>query len=120
MSEFHAFIVDKSLVSQDILSHLNILSKTVDGSWVLYKISTNENELEPTVKNIQSQMVDGFWYFHAYNTDGSKLIIVFKNKTFYVNSDPKTWGQAIEYGKNFGVPIEQLDFKPNRFEDEEF
>jgi len=120
MSEFHAIIVDKSLINQEILKDLKVLSKTVDGDWILYKISVNEDDLESSILNIQSQMNEGAWYFHFYDFEGSRMIVVFKNKIFEVNNDPKTWPEVLKYGTELGIPSEQLDFIPNRFADENY
>lgn len=119
MEEFHAVIVDKSLVNVDILEGLKVLS-VKGGDWTLYKISVNENELIEVIKLVQSQMNDGAWYFHFYNRDGSRLMVVFKYKVFETNNNPATWSDILAYGEELGVPSGQLDFIPNRFEDEIF
>ncbi|NCQ54028.1 hypothetical protein COV88_02985 [Candidatus Saccharibacteria bacterium CG11_big_fil_rev_8_21_14_0_20_41_19] len=120
MSEFHALVIDKSLVSLDILDNLTVLSQTTAGSLVIYKILVNENDLISTIKTIQSGMYDANWYLHFYNSDGSKLVVVFKNKFFITDNNPINWFAILEYGKEVGTPAEQLDFVPNRFQDEEF
>jgi len=118
--KFHALIVDKSLVNLDVLNDLIVLGQTMAGSWVIYKILVTESDLTATIKKIQSQMLDGNWYLHFYNFDGSKLVVVFKNKFFTASNNPTTWSEILEYGKEVGTPAEQLDFIPNRFEDEDF
>ena len=116
--EFHALIIDKSLVNLDILKDLIVLSETIDGDWIVYKISVNENDLVQTIKKIQSQMHDGNWYCHFYNLDGSRMMVVFKNKYFVTSNNSTEWSEIIEYGVSLGTPVEQLDFKPNCFIDE--
>lgn len=120
MQEFHAIIVDKSLRNLELLESLTVLSQTMAGDWTLYKISETEDNLTATIKKIQSQMFEGAWYFHFYNSDGSKLIVVFKNNFFITDNNPINWSEIIAYGTGLGTPAEQLDFIPNRFEDEEF
>ena len=119
MEEFHAIIVDKSLKSLDILNNLNVLSEK-GGDWSLFKVSSTEDELFDTIRQLQSQMNDGKWYFHFYNRDGSKMIVVYKENIFETTNNPAKWSDILEYGKELGIPEEQLDFAPNRFEDEQF
>ena len=112
---FHLIIVDKSLKDVTALKRFEILSQTTDGGWVMYKLAVKENNLAETIKFLQPNMNEGNWYFHAYNEDGSKLVIVFKNRAFRTDNDPKHWGSAIKYGISLGTPEEQLDFTPNTF-----
>ncbi len=120
MQEFHAILVDKSLNNLELLNNLTVLSEAPAGSWTLYKIIEKEDKLIETIKTIQSQMLDGPWYFHFYNSDGSKVIVVFKDNFFVTDNNPINWSEILAYGNQVGTPAEQLDFIPNRFQDEEF
>lgn len=42
----------------------------------------------------------------------------FKEKVFHVKPHVSTWQEVILYGKTLDIPSEQLDFWPNRFQDE--
>jgi hypothetical protein len=117
---FHLLIVDQSQRDVTALKRFEIISQTTDEDWVIYKLSVRENNLKDAVKFIQSNMNEGNWYFHAYNEDGSKLIIVFKNKVFQTDNNPKHWNTVINYGVSQGTPKEQLDFSPNTFADETY
>jgi len=117
--EYHAIIVNKSLMDESFIDRLNVIGKK-EGSWVLYKISVGESDLAKTIKEIQAIMRDSSWYFHFYNADGSKLIVVFKTKQFETDNNPGNWNDIIEYGKELNIPVEQLDFVPNTFSDEKF
>ena len=117
--EYHAILVNKSLKDESFVDTLNVIGKK-EGSWVLYKISVDESELEKTTKEIQSNMADGSWYFHFYNSDGSRMIVVFKDKSFETDNNPEHWAEILEYGKELNIPSEQLDFVPNAFSDEKF
>lgn len=118
--EFHAIIVDKSLIDLNLLNKLNVINQKTDGGWILYKISVASTNIDNTIKEIHGNMVEGNWYFHFYNKDGSKLIIVFRDKTFETNNNPSNWTPIIEYGESLGIPIEQLDFVPNTFDSERY
>lgn len=118
--EFHAIIVDKSLKDLGILNQLNVIGKIKDGGWELFKISVSEEDIEKTKKLIKENLTKGSWYYHFYNEDGSKLIIVFREKTFETDNNPENWNEAIEYGQSINIPKEQLDFCPNTFAEEKY
>ena len=118
-NEFHAIIVNKSLINESYINQLNVIGKEED-DWILYKILVEESGLMETVKEIQSNMRDGAWYFHFYNSDGSRLIVVFKDKYFETDNKAENWSEILEYGKSIGIPAEQLDFVPNTFSGERY
>ena len=118
--EFHAIIVDKSLRDLGILNQLNVIGETTDDDWTLYKIAVPEEDIKKTAKLIQGNLAEGSWYFHFYNEDGSKLIVVFREKTFKTDNKPENWNEAIKYGASLSIPKEQLDFYPNNFAAEKY
>lgn len=115
---YHAIIVDESLKDKSVLDRLKIIG-TKKGGWTLYKIEVPHKDFEKTIQLIHSSLDNGEWYFHFYNNDGSKLVIVYKDKTFFTNNDKDNWEDAIEHGIGLSIPKEQLDFVPNNFADEE-
>lgn len=117
---FHLVIVDQSQKDVTALKRFEILSQSPLEDWVMYKIAVKANNLNETIKFLQSNMNEGNWYFHAYNEDGSKLIVVFKNRVFHADNNPKHWKTVINYGVSLGTPREQLDFSPNTFTDETY
>jgi len=117
---YHLIIVDQSQKDVTALKRFEVLSQTTDGDWIIYKLSVRENNVKDAVKFIQSNMNEGNWYFHAYNQDGSKLMVVFKNRIFQTDNDPKHWNTVINYGVSQGTPKEQLDFVPNTFKSETY
>ena len=56
------------------------------------------------------------YYSHFYNDE--EMIVIFKDKVFKIKPHISTWTPIIDYGKTLGIPKEQLDFWPNRFQDE--
>ncbi len=118
MAEFHGIIIDKSLKSTKVLEKLNVLSKKEADGWVLYKISVAEGDLAPTIKLIQESLSGGSWYAHIY--DGTKVFAIFRNRIFEMVNNPVFFRPAVKYGVSIGVPEGQLDFKPNKFEEEDF
>ena len=76
-----------------------------------------DRQLEEAIKDIQENMeVDQPWYAHFYNDD--KLIVIFKGKVFEIGPHESSWEPVKEYGRELNIPEEQLDFWPNRFQDE--
>ena len=87
------------------------------GEWVLSGIETDKNNIKNTIKDIQYNMrSDKNFYSHLY--DDEILYVIYKEKIFKLKTHASTWNVAIIYGKQLGIPEEQLDFWPNRFQDE--
>jgi hypothetical protein len=118
MTELHGIVIDRSLKSTAILEKLSVLSKKESDGWVFYKILVAEDKVNETVALIQQSMCDGAWYAHLY--DGAKVIAIFKHRVFEMVNNPVFFAPAVKYGASLGIPREELDFKPNRFEDEDF
>jgi len=90
-----------------------------DIDWHLYIVEIPEPE--KTIKEIQGEMMaDKPYYFHIYN-EGKTLIVVFKNRVFYLNPDyQSTWQEARSFGaRQLNIPAEQLDFYPTRISEED-
>ena len=66
---------------------------------------------------VQSSLNDGY-YCHIYNDD--RMVIIFKDRQFWVTPDKRDWRQAIEYGLSANIPEEQLDFFPSKASEEDF
>jgi hypothetical protein len=84
---------------------------------VLYGIEVTRDNLESAIFDIQAAMrSDAPFYAHLY--DDETVIVIFQAHIFRVNSHRSSWGEVMRYGKTLGIPAEQLDFWPNRFQDE--
>lgn len=80
-------------------------------------IEIDSSQLQETINKIQKALKDSqSWYAHLYNDD--ELIVIFKDKVFTVKPHSSSWGSIIDYGKQLHIPEAQLDFWPNRFQDE--
>lgn len=114
---YHGIIVDKEFNSGSYCHTFHIFNTKKSGSWTLYGIEVEDNQLEDKILEIQRNMKkDEPWYAHLYNDD--RLIVIFKDKTFNVKPHISTWEPIIKYGKELKIPATQLDFWPNRFQDE--
>ncbi len=91
--------------------------KSMDSDWVIYGIVVQENEVSKVIKSIQDNMCDNEpWYAHLYNDED--LIVIYKQKVFFTTPEKSAWAESIAFGKLLGIPEDQLDFRPNRFQDE--
>jgi hypothetical protein len=124
MGEYHGIIVNLSQKDRSIFRDLNVIGrkKIFFGLIILYKIRVAPDDLDTLILRIQSNMADNVlflhkvFYCHLYR--GDELVIVFRNKLFHVKPASKSWSEAIDYGRSLGIPVDQLDFSPCRFEDE--
>ncbi len=121
METYHAIVISNSLLKPEILDDYKVLANHSDGSWLIVKLELNNDNIDRFIKDIQGNLKENQgWYTHLYNQDGSKLIIIFKNNVIHTNSKKDNWQEGIKYGVSIGIPIEQLDFRPNNFENEKY
>jgi hypothetical protein len=100
-------IVENSLTDLSCLKVLKIMNTWQDGTWILHKVEITEVQIEQLAACING----GPWYTHFWDTAKENIIVVFKNKTFPIKAqDRATWNDAVVYGRNLGIPLEQLDF----------
>jgi len=117
---WHGIIIDKSLKDASLIDGLKILGTKEDGDWKIYKVEVEDDKLQDTIQLIQPVLSASGWYVHFYNDSGEKLVVVFRNRTFELVNNPSFWKPAIDYGKSLGMPEDQLDFMPNKFDEEDF
>jgi len=114
---YHGIIIDQEFNDKSFPENFKHFAKKQDGSWGIYGIKVEDTNLEDAIKSIQENMeVNEPWYTHLYNDRA--LIVIFKSKLFRVEPNISSWKPIIEYGKELKIPEEQLDFWPNRFQDE--
>lgn len=114
---FHGILVDMAFTDRHYPKTLPIYAQKITGGWGLFGIQVPRNDIENTVADIQAQMrTEEHFYNHLY--DDETVIIIFKKCVFRVTSHASSWADAQSYGTRSGIPIEQLDFWPNRFQDE--
>jgi hypothetical protein len=101
---YNGIIVENSLTDLSCLKALNIMNTWQDGTWILHKVEITEAQIEQLAVCIK----DGPWYTHFWDTAKENIIVVFKNKTFLIRAhDHRTWEDAVVYGRNLGIPLEQ-------------
>ncbi len=114
---YHGIIINKEFVDESFPEIFKIFAYKQDGDWRIYGIEIEDHKLDEVITQIQDNLkTDQSWYFHFYND--KELVVAFKNKVFRVTPHISSWGQIINYGNELNIPKEQLDFWPNRFQDE--
>ncbi|HCC42030.1 hypothetical protein A2473_01375 [candidate division WWE3 bacterium RIFOXYC2_FULL_42_13] len=114
---YHGIIIDQEFTDQLFPNTFKVFAEKKDGSWTIYGVEIEDSKLGKAINDVKNAMKQGNWYAHFYK--GGALWVVFKDKTFRVKPDKSTWGPIIEYGQRLKIPEEQLDFQPNRFQDEQ-
>lgn len=114
---FHGILVNMAFTDKSFPIHFNLFAKKNAGDWTLYGVEISRDGLDQAITQIQTRMRDDApFYAHLY--DDQMLVVIFKNKVFKVTSHASSWEDIMLYGKGLNIPQEQLDFWPNRFQDE--
>ncbi|PIS14120.1 hypothetical protein COT65_00475 [Candidatus Shapirobacteria bacterium CG09_land_8_20_14_0_10_47_13] len=114
---YHGIIIDQEFTDQSFPNTFKVFARKQDGSWGIYGVEIEDSHLEESISKIQESMKsDEPWYAHFYND--KQLIVIFKDKVFRVEPHICSWTPIVDYGKELNIPEEQLDFWPNRFQDE--
>jgi hypothetical protein len=119
--EYHGIIIRESLHDQSILKNIRILGSIGTRRWTLLRVGVERKQLVQVIEMVQGNLLteDGTpYYAHFYR--GKELIVVFPRRVFYMKPDPETWSKAVTYGKSLGIPENELDFSPCRFEEETY
>lgn len=119
--EYHGIIVDDSLLDSAVLKKVAILGRKRGRHWTLLRVGVKGHRLPEVVDRVKRNLktVDGVpFYAHFYRVD--ELIVVFPDRVFHLTPDKGTGEPVVSYGKSAGIPQDQLDFFPCRFEDETY
>ncbi len=111
-------IVEESLIDNRLLNGFKITNFRISSAekpedrWHLYQVETTPEQ----TNELASQLKSTGWYAHFWQ--GDNVIVVYPNKMFdIIYSDKSTWKDAIAYGQSIGIPLEQLDFKIDEYEE---
>ena len=116
---YHGIILDLAFIDSRFPERFHVFAKrrSATEAWWLIGVEVSDSGIESVIKEIQTNLREGQpFYVHFYND--SELIVIFKEKVFKVAPHRTTWAAVIEFGKSLGIPEVQLDFWPNRFQDE--
>ena len=116
MKDFKGIIIAESLIDPTVINSFTVFGaeitradKAIDyegniGRWHLYSVMCSREE----INELQPHILHG-WYAHFWK--GDKIIVVYNDMQFEVDkNDKKTWKEAIEHGRNQGIPANELDF----------
>jgi hypothetical protein len=120
-TNYHGIIIKESVKDQSIFEKMQILGEKTGKHWTLMRIEVSSDAIDRLIKSIQSNLLyeKGVpYYAHLYRED--ELVIVFPEKVFRVSPDKNSWRDVVSYGKLLGIPEDELDFAPCRFEDEKY
>lgn len=114
---YHGIVINQEFTDQSFPNTFKVFAKKQEGSWGIYGIEVEDSQLEESIKKIQDNMKsDEPWYAHFYND--RQLIVIFKSKVFRIEPHISSWKPTVEYGRELNISEKQLDFWPNRFQDE--
>lgn len=111
-------IVEQSLKDVSVLQSFKILAEKRAGSWRLLLVSVPDEEMDPKLQKLQNHMIgisEDCWYAHFFKDE--TLYVVYQDAIFKTSVFPEDWDDAIRYGLDHGIPVEQLDFNPRTAED---
>jgi hypothetical protein len=116
-NRFHGILLDVSFVDNHYPETFSIFAHKKAGDWGLFGIEIPRDGLESAILSIQMQMrSDEPFYNHLY--DDEAVIAIFKKRVFRVTPHISSWKDIQQYGLTLNIPVVQLDFWPNRFQDE--
>lgn len=114
---YHGILVDAAFTVKQFPESFKLFARMKAGGWTLFGVEIPREEMDQSIQSIQAEMrSDEPFYGHLY--DDEMLIVLFKKQVFRVTPHRSSWGAIKDYGKSLNIPEEQLDFWPNRFQDE--
>lgn len=115
---YQGTIVEESLLDNRLLNGFKINkfrisnAENPDDRQHLYEVDASTEQIDDLAK----QLKPTGWYTHFWQ--GDSVIVVYPNNRFdIVYSDKDTWKEVVAYGQSIGIPLEQLDFKIDEYED---
>lgn len=116
MTDYLGVIVRESLATP--VHDVPIVGSRTGAEWTLLLVRVPSESLDDHVRSMQEALIaDEPWYAHYWKDD--ELVVVFSDALFYTSTDDASWGEVVEHGRNRGVPVEELDFKPHTVGDAE-
>ncbi len=119
--DYHGIIVEESLRDPSVLDAVTILGRKKGTNWTLLRVGVEDQNLPSAIERVQQSLkVEGGVPFYAHFYRRGELIVVFPDQVFHVAPQRDTWTPVQAYGKSRGIPAEQLDFSPCRFDEETY
>ena len=100
-------VIENSLDNSGILEDFEVTKSWREGDWKLHRVRVTREQAQ----QVSEHLVGGPWYVHFWKENKNDVLVIFKNKEFWIEfDDQNTWVEAIKYGQSMGIPKEQLDF----------
>jgi hypothetical protein len=124
---YRGIIVEESLADKDVLSDVRILSVKVfdegtPNEWHILKVQVDGREALERVADRLSRSFDlkQSWYAHFYseNSEDQTLVVVFPTRVVWTHKNNPV--EAVQYGLELKIPVEQLDFRPKDVSEETY
>ena len=114
---YHGILIDVAFRDRAFIHRYPAFASKCDGDWTIVGVEVPIDALNDALNEIQSSLrTDAPYYVHFYNDE--QLIVVFAEKRIVVTPHASSWTPVVMHGRSLGIPVEQLDLWPNRFQDE--
>jgi uncharacterized protein YciI len=113
--DYFGVLVTEGLRRPGLLDQLPVLETRRTEPWTLVKFGLPSADLMSALELIQASLIaDPTYYAQVYNAE--RLIIVYPDRIFHATADRASWAEAIRYGRDKGIPEDELVFVPNLFD----
>jgi len=120
-AEYHGLLVEEGLTDLSVLKSVTLLGRKRGREWSLLRVGLKGRLLPTVIERLQASLrVESGVPFYAHFYRLNQLIVIFPDKVFRLTPEKATWTEVVAYGRSVGIPVEQLDFAPCKFEDETF
>jgi hypothetical protein len=119
--DYHGILVAEGLRDRSVLGTVTLLGTRRGRDWTLLRVAVTEERLALVIARVQRGLrVEGGVPFYAHFYRPCELLVVFPERVFRLTPRKESWAPAVSCGRSVGIPQEQLDFNPCRFEDEAY
>jgi len=117
---YHAILLDTEFKDVGFIKKWKELGRkhSRTNNWWQIKVEVPESRLKELIEEGQKLLMNDKFYFQAYKDN--EVIFVFPKKIFHLTPDRTKWKKLIDYGKSIGIPDDQMDIKPVRFDEETY
>lgn len=113
--DYVGVLVTEGLRRPGLLDQLPCLETRRTEPWTLVKFGLPAADLNNALELIQASLIaEPTYYAQIYNAD--RLIVVYPDRIFHATPDRASWAEAVRYGRDKGVPEDELVFVPNAFD----
>jgi len=119
MTRYNACIIAESLMDPALINGLTVYRAFVStpdrkidehghtGRWHAYWVTCTAADID----TIQRLLKRG-WYAHFWRA--TQILVVYSDRRFTILADDRsTWTDAVTYGRQQGIPSDELDFLTN-------